>query len=125
MAKAAETAQEIDGVKLVIQRIDGADANALGKAWDALRAKSAASTLGVFCGVAEGKVNLVVGATEDIAPARIKAGEVLQLIAAELGGKGGGKPTLARGSGTDVERLASVLAELPKVVRGMLKLDEL
>ncbi len=114
-ASAAGQAREIGGVRLVVQRADGADLAALAQAWDALRQKSAEATVGVFFGVAEGKVNMVVGATADVAPSRVDANSLIRAALAPLGGKGGGKPVLARGgapAGDSIEAWAAELSEL-------------
>ena len=116
MGKAAEAAREVAGIRLIVERIDGADNNALTQAWDALRQKSPERTLGVFCSVEGGKVNLIVGATSDIATTRISANDVLREMAGLVGGKGGGKPILARGGGTQPEKLQEALAAVPGII---------
>jgi alanyl-tRNA synthetase len=117
MAQAAESAEEVDGIRLVVQKLETGNHQTLAEAWDALKNKSGSSTLGAFCSVVDGKVNLVIGATEDIAPSRIKAGDVLKSFAEKVGGKGGGKPTLARGGGNQPEKLAEAMDSLPEIVR--------
>ena len=121
MSKAAETATEIGGVKLIVEQVAGADLNALIQAWDATREQAKEKTLGVFASVVDGKVNLIVGATADIAPSRIDAGAVLRETAALIGGKGGGKPVLARGGGSDPAKLPEALAAVPAIVEKLLK----
>ena len=73
--------------------------------------------MGAFCSVDEGRVNLVVGATKDIAPSRIQAGDVLKSFAEKVGGKGGGKPSLARGGGSQPEKLSEAMEALPDIIR--------
>jgi alanyl-tRNA synthetase len=120
MTQAAADSLAINGVQVIIQRLDGADANLLAQAWDSLKQKSAAATLGVFCGTAEGKVNLVVGVTDDIAGKRVKAGDVLNALAGLVGGKGGGRPNLARGGGSEPEKLDEALAQLPQLLTSLI-----
>jgi alanyl-tRNA synthetase len=121
MAQAAEAAREVAGLRLIVQRMDGAQPAMLAQAWDALKQKSPAATVGVFASVADGKVGLLVGATDDVAPARIKAGDILAELAARLGGKGGGKPNLARGGGNDPAALQATLDALPGIVERLAK----
>ncbi|MCE5231565.1 alanine--tRNA ligase [bacterium] len=119
-ASAAGEARVIGDVKLVVQRMDGADLNALAQAWDATRQKSAEKTVGVFCSVLDDKVNMVVGVTADIAPARLKAPDIIREALAPLGGKGGGKPQMARGGAANPDKLDAVLAALPAIVERQL-----
>ncbi len=121
MAKAAEEFQEVAGLKLTHQRIDGANHQALAEAWDALRQQSPDRTVGLFYSVQGEKVNLVVGATSDVAPSRLLAGDVLKETAAIVGGKGGGKPTLARGGGTKPDKLNEALQAFPAIVENCAK----
>ena len=117
----AAAAVEVGGIRLYSQRIDGADQNVLSQAWDALRQRSPERTVGVFCSVAEGRVSMVAGATADIAPARVSAADLLREALARLGGKGGGKPVLARGGGSDAGKVDEVLAGLPSLLEGVLR----
>ena len=117
MAQAADSAQDIDGIRLVVQKLDAGNHQALTEAWDALRSKSGTRTVGAFCSVDEDRVNLVVGATKDIAPSRIRAGDVLKSFAEKVGGKGGGKPSLARGGGSQPEKLSEAMNALPDIIR--------
>ena len=120
MREAVGKGEEVAGIHLIRQEIEGANMGVLAKAWDAAREQSGEKTVGVFYGVADGKVNLVVGVTEDIAPSRLKAADVLKPLAAIIGGKGGGKPTLARGGGTQPEKLAEAIESVPKIIGDLL-----
>jgi alanyl-tRNA synthetase len=63
----------------------------------------------------DGKVNLVAGVTPDLTP-RLSAGTIMERVAAITGGKGGGRPDLAQGGGTDVARLAEAIAQVPAII---------
>jgi len=65
--------------------------------------------------VEDGKIALVAGVTSDTTN-RVKAGDVIKHFAGELGGKGGGRPDMAQGGGSDVAALPAVLASLPEWV---------
>ena len=70
-------------------------------------------------GVADGKVNLIAAVTPDLT-SRIKAGELVNFVATQVGGKGGGKPDLAMAGGTDTAALATALASVEAWVRSRL-----
>jgi alanyl-tRNA synthetase len=105
MAQAASAGREIHGVKFVHQQIDGADHNMLVQAWDALRQQAPTGTVGLFYSVVDGKVNMIVGVTDDLAGKKLKAGDLLKVAAEAVGGKGGGRPNLARGGGSQPENI--------------------
>ena len=65
----------------------------------------------ILATVADGKVSLVAGVTKD-ETAKVKAGDLLGFVAAQLGGKGGGRPDMAQGGGTDVAALPAALASV-------------
>ena len=73
----------------------------------------------VLGAAAEGKVSLIVGVTKDLT-ARVQAGKVVGLLAARVGGKGGGRPDLAEAGGSDVGALDGVLGKVAEVVGGLL-----
>jgi alanyl-tRNA synthetase len=104
-AQAAEAGRIVNGVKFIHQALDGADHNMLAQAWDGLKGKLPAKAVGLLYSVVEGKVNMVVGVTDDIAGKTVKAGDLLNAACALLGGKGGGRPNLARGGGNDAGRI--------------------
>jgi len=105
-------AQDIKGVKLLVARLDGADVKTLRDTMDKLKDKL--KTAVVVLGVVDGaKVQIAVGVTADTT-GKVKAGELVNFVAAQVGGKGGGKPDMAMAGGTEpaklTEALASVLA---------------
>jgi len=111
-------AQDIGGVKVLAARIDGADATALRETMDKLKdkLKSAAIVLAV---ADDGKINLVAGVTSGLT-AKIKAGELVNMVAQQVGGKGGGRPDMAMAGGTQPENLGVALASVSDWVRAKL-----
>ncbi|HZP91525.1 MAG TPA: alanine--tRNA ligase, partial [Burkholderiales bacterium] len=108
----ADQADSVGGAKVLAARMDGADVKTLRAAIDRLkdRLKSAAVVLGSVEG---DKVTLIAGVTSDLT-AKIKAGELVNFVAQQVGGKGGGRPDMAQAGGTEPEKLAEAL----KSVRG-------
>ena len=106
----ASQAVEVKGVRVLAAAVDGADARSLREAVDQLkdRLKSAAIVLGA---VADGKVALIAGVTPDLA-AKVKAGELVNFVAQQVGGKGGGRPDMAQAGGTSPEKLPEALASV-------------
>ncbi len=111
----AEQAVEIDGIKVLAATLDGADAKTLRETMDRLkdRLKSAAIVLAAVDGV---RVNLIAGVTAN-ATAKVKAGELVNFVAQQVGGKGGGRPEMAQAGGSDPSRLPQALAGVPDWVR--------
>ena len=95
------------GAKVLAATIEGADAKTLREALDRLKdkLKSAAIVLGT---VSDGKVSLIAGVTADLT-GKVKAGELVNFVAQQVGGKGGGRPDMAQAGGTEPENLASAL----------------
>jgi alanyl-tRNA synthetase len=115
----AAGAIDVRGVKVVATKIDGADAGALRSAVDQLkeRFKSAVVVLASVEGPA--KVVLVVGVTDD-QTGRIKAGELAGAVAAQVGGRGGGRADFAQAGGSRPEALDAALGSVPEFVRARL-----
>ncbi len=101
-------AVDIKGAKVLAATLEGADAKALRETLDKLKDKlgSAAIVLG---SVAEGKVTLIAGVTTDL-HGKVKAGELVNAVAQQVGGKGGGRPDMAQAGGNQPEKLAAALA---------------
>ncbi|MGH8301258.1 MAG: alanine--tRNA ligase [Steroidobacteraceae bacterium] len=118
-ADLASGAIDIQGVKIVATKVEGADAGALRSAVDQLkdRLKSAVVVLASVEGPE--KVVLVAGVTAD-QTARIKAGELASVIAAKVGGRGGGRPDFAQAGGNNPAALDAALASVPELVRARL-----
>jgi alanyl-tRNA synthetase len=114
----ASSAVQIDGVQVLATRMDGADANTLRAAVDQLKSRLGSAII-VLGSAADSKVVLVAGVTAD-QTARIKAGELIGAIAAQVGGKGNGRADFAQGGGTRPEALDQALAGVADWVRSRL-----
>jgi alanyl-tRNA synthetase len=113
----AAQAADVAGLKVVAARLDGADAQALRQAVDSLKEKLGAAVIVLGAPTDDGKVVLVAGVTPN-ATARVKAGELVGHVAAQVGGKGGGRPDFAQAGGTDPAKLDEALAGVAAWVRG-------
>ncbi|HXR59197.1 MAG TPA: alanine--tRNA ligase [Burkholderiales bacterium] len=103
----ASQAVEVKGAKVLAATVDGADAKSLREAVDQLkgRLKSAAIVLGA---VSDGKVALIAGVTADLV-GKVKAGELVNFVAQQVGGKGGGRADMAQAGGTEPAKLNDAL----------------
>ena len=108
-------AVEINGVKVLAAMLDGADAVALRETLDKLKDKLHTAAI-VLASVAGGKVSLIAGVTPDLT-ARVKAGDLVNMVAQQVGGKGGGRPDMAMAGGTQPEHLAVALASVANWVK--------
>ncbi|WP_394167363.1 alanine--tRNA ligase [Photobacterium piscicola] len=100
-------AQEINGVKVLIAKLDGADNKALRGMVDELKNQLGSGVV-LLGNVSEGKVGLIAGVTKDLI-GKVKAGELVNLVALQVGGKGGGRPDMAQAGGTDAAALPAAL----------------
>ena len=107
---------EIKGVKVLAATLEGADANALRETMDKLKDKLKTAAI-VLASVNDGKVSLAAGVTQDVI-AKIKAGDLVNFVAQQVGGKGGGKPDMAMAGGTDASQLPKALASVKDWVTG-------
>jgi len=108
-------AVEVKGVKVLSVKLAGADIKSLRETMDKLKDKL--KTAVIVLGVVDGdKVQIAVGVTPDTC-GRVKAGELVNFVAAQVGGKGGGKPDLAMAGGTEPAKLAQALASVLAWVR--------
>jgi alanyl-tRNA synthetase len=117
-ADAATSAVEVRGVKVLSQRVDALDKSQMRNLVDELRGKLGSGVV-VLGAAAEGKVSLIVGVTKDLT-AKVQAGKIVGLLAAKVGGKGGGRPDLAEAGGSDVGALDAALAGAKDVVGQLL-----
>ncbi len=111
-------AQDINGVKVLAASLDGADVATLRETMDKLRDKLKTAAI-VLASVSEGKVSLIAGVTAD-QTAKVKAGELVNFVAQQVGGKGGGRPDMAQAGGTQPEHLAAALSSVPNWVKAKL-----
>jgi alanyl-tRNA synthetase len=111
-------AKDVDGIKVLAARIDDADAKSLRDAVDQLKSKLGSSVI-VLATVQEGKVVLVAGVSADLLT-RMKAGEIAGAVAAQVGGKGGGRADFAQAGGTQPENLGKALAGVESLIRSRL-----
>jgi len=103
-------AVDVKGTKVLAAMLDGADAKALRETMDKLKDKLKSAAI-VLAAVDGGKVQLAAGVTNDRI-AQVKAGELVNFVAQQVGGKGGGKADLAMAGGTDASKLAGALASV-------------
>jgi len=106
----SEDVIDIQGIKVLSKRMDGADAKTLRDAVDRLKDKLK-SAIVVLGSVEDGKVRLAAGVTRDNTD-RVRAGDVIKPVAEQVGGKGGGRPDFAQAGGNDPEQLDAALASV-------------
>jgi alanyl-tRNA synthetase len=117
-ADAAGAAVDVNGVKVLAQRVDNLDKSQMRTLVDSLRGKLGSGVV-VLGAAVEGKVSLIVGVTKDLT-GKLQAGKIVGLLAAKVGGKGGGRPDLAEAGGSDVGSLDAALANAAAVVGELL-----
>ena len=106
----ASQAVEINGVKVLAAVLDGADSTALREVTEKLK-ESLKSAVILLAAVQDGKVSLVAGVTSNVT-SKVKAGELVNFVAQQVGGKGGGRPDIAQAGGTNPDGLAAALASV-------------
>ncbi len=111
----AAQAIDIDGIKVLAARMDGADARVLRDTLDQLKNKLGSAAV-VLATVNGEKISLVAGVTKD-QTARVKAGDLVNAVARQVGGKGGGRPDMAQAGGDDPSALDGALASVEDWVR--------
>ncbi|WP_028117050.1 alanine--tRNA ligase [Ferrimonas senticii] len=109
VALLADDAQQIAGVKVVLAKVEGIDSKALRDTMDQLKNKLG-SGVAVLAVVSDDKVSLAAGVTKDLI-GKVKAGELVNLVATAVGGKGGGRPDMAMAGGTDAAALPQALQD--------------
>jgi len=100
-------AVDVNGIKVLAATLDGADVARLRETMDKLKDKLKTAAI-VLASVADGKVSLIAGVTAD-ATSKVKAGELVNFVAQQVGGKGGGRPDMAQAGGTDPSGLPAAL----------------
>ncbi|HSP01718.1 MAG TPA: alanine--tRNA ligase, partial [Thioalkalivibrio sp.] len=114
----ADQAVEVNGIKVLAAHLEGADPKSLRDTVDQLKNKLGEAAV-VLATVKDGKVSLVAGVTQG-QTGRIKAGELVNVVAQQVGGKGGGRPDMARAGGNDPAGLSVALAAVPGGIREQL-----
>jgi len=109
-ADLASTAKEVAGIKVIAARLEGLDAKALRDSMDQLK-QQLGDCVVLLAGAADGRVSLVAGVNGK-ALGRVKAGDIVAHVASQIDGKGGGRPDMAQGGGSD-------LPELPGILEGL------
>ena len=111
-------AVEVQGIKVLAANVEGADAKSLRDTLDQCKNKLGSAVI-LLSAVTGDKIALAAGVTKDLT-GRVKAGDLMREFAQRLGGKGGGKPDMAQGGGTDVQALPEVLKAVPEWVSSQL-----
>ncbi len=106
----AAQAADIAGAKVLAATLEGADVATLRETLDKLKDKLKSAAI-VLASVSDGKVSLIAGVTSDLT-GKVKAGELVNMVAQQVGGKGGGRPDMAQAGGTDASALPAALASV-------------
>ncbi|EBV1215086.1 alanine--tRNA ligase [Salmonella enterica] len=109
-ANLSSKAVDLNGVKLLVSELTGIEPKMLRTMVDDLK-NQLGSTVIVLATVVEGKVSLIAGVSKDVTD-RVKAGELIGMVAQQVGGKGGGRPDMAQAGGTDAAALPAALASV-------------
>jgi alanyl-tRNA synthetase len=111
-------AVEVNGIKVLAANVDGADAKSLRDTLDQCKNKLGSAVI-LLSAVNDDQIALAAGVTKDLTD-RVKAGDLMKEFAQRLGGKGGGRPDMAQGGGSDVKALPDVLKAVPEWVSSQL-----
>ncbi|WP_284973266.1 alanine--tRNA ligase [Atlantibacter hermannii] len=117
-ANLSSKAIEINGVKLLVSELTNVEPKMLRTMVDDLK-NQLGSTVIVLATIADAKVSLIAGVSKDVTD-RVKAGELIGMVAAQVGGKGGGRPDMAQAGGTDTQALPAALASVESWVASRL-----
>jgi alanyl-tRNA synthetase len=114
----ADQAVDVKGIKVLAVALEGADVPVLRETMDKLKDKLKSAVI-VLASVLDRKVSLIAGVTNDLT-AKLKAGELVNAVAQQVGGKGGGRPDMAQAGGTQPENLPAALASVRQWVEARL-----
>ena len=109
---------DVKGIKVLVTNLEGADATSLRETMDKLKDKLKSAVI-VLASTSAGKVSLIAGVTADLT-GRVKAGDLVNFVAQQVGGKGGGRPDMAQAGGTDPAPLPAALASVKAWVEAKL-----
>ncbi len=109
---------DVKGIKVLATNLEGADATSLRETMDKLKDKLKSAVI-VLASTSAGKVSLIAGVTADLT-GRVKAGDLVNFVAQQVGGKGGGRPDMAQAGGTDPAPLPAALASVKAWVEAKL-----
>jgi alanyl-tRNA synthetase len=118
----ASQAQDVEGIKVLAARLEGADAKSLRDTVDQLKNKLGAAAV-ILGAVTDGKVALVAGVTKPETKC-VKAGELVNHVASQIGGRGGGRPDMAQAGGSQPENLEAALASVADWVKRQIASSE-
>ncbi|MFZ3212998.1 MAG: alanine--tRNA ligase-related protein, partial [Terriglobales bacterium] len=119
VSTAEDKVQVVDGIKVLAHRVDNLERPQMRTLVDNLRSKLGSGVV-VLGSTSDGKVALIVGVTKDLT-SRVQAGKIIAPVAERVGGSGGGRPDMAEAGGKNPENLDEALAQVPAVVRSLLK----
>ena len=111
----SDKAIEVAGIKLLAERVEGVDAKNLRDLADQMKDKLGSGVV-LLATVSGDKVSMVCGVTKDLTD-RLQAGTLLAKVAEQVGGKGGGRPDMAQGGGSQPEQLADALASVSALIK--------
>ena len=109
-------AKEVGGIRILSKIVEGVDAKSLRDTVDQLKNKLGTSAV-ILASIDDGKIALVAGVSKD-ATSVIKAGDIVRHVALQIGGKGGGRPDMAQGGGTNVDALPSAMESVFSIIGG-------
>jgi alanyl-tRNA synthetase len=119
VSNSADQAVDVDGFKVLAQRVDGLGRDQMRVLVDNLRTKLGSGVVVLGSAQEDGKLALVAGVTKDLT-GRVQAGKIVGAVAKLVGGSGGGRPDLAEAGGKDVVQLDAALASVPETVKRLL-----
>ncbi len=119
VSSAGDNAVDVNGVKVLAQRVEALDRGQMRTLVDNLRNKLGSGVVALGAATEDGKVALIVGVTKDLT-AKLQAGKIVGLLAQKVGGAGGGRPDLAEAGGKDPSQLDATLASAAELVRTLL-----